>query len=334
MTRGQNANRLHVVAADLDDAREQFAAALERDRADRGLTAATQAAREAVAGLAADGPVRLVNAERARLTERIEHADQQAEKWGRAIAALIRQRDAHRAESDDQQEAVAAADSRAAQMRAEVAAPLIEQATADGVAYIEARERMWKAQAARGQAGRLRKRAVDRAATQAVGEHHATEDTVRRRGGGLPNGASGVQPWAEAVAGKQADADPRVTETRQEAEQTHRQQHRLAERHLQESAALHRQALGSTTPSTASTRAAGWRTRAEQARRDLAEIEALPVTEAARLVRERAARAEAEREAAERAQAARDARAAQLGQFRPSSDHGWTGPEHNFGPSL
>jgi hypothetical protein len=58
------------------------------------------------------------------------------------------------------------------------------------------------------------------------------------------------------------------------------------------------------------------------------------VTEAARLVRERAARAEAEREAAERAQAARDARAAQLGQFRPSSDHGWTGPEHNFGPSL
>ncbi|WP_448070751.1 MobF family relaxase [Georgenia yuyongxinii] len=37
MTRGRARNRLHVVAADLDDAREQFAAAFERDRADRGL---------------------------------------------------------------------------------------------------------------------------------------------------------------------------------------------------------------------------------------------------------------------------------------------------------
>ena len=92
--------------------------------------------------------------------------------------------------------------------------------------------------------------------------------------------------------------------------------------------------LGSTTPSTASTRATQWRTRAEQARHDLAEIETLPVTEAAQLVRERAARAEAEREAAERAQAGRDARAAQLGQFRPSSDQGRAGPERDFGPSL
>ncbi len=332
MTRGQDANQLHAVAADLDDAREQFAAALERDRADRGLTAATQVAREAVAGLAADGPVRLVNAERARLTERIEHADQQAEKWRRAIAALIRQRDAHRAESNKQQEAVAAADSRAAQVRAEVAVPLIERAIADGTAYLKTRERMWEATSAR--AGRLRKRAVARAATQAAGEHHAAEDTVRRRWGGLPTGAAGVSPWAEAVAGKQADADPRVTETRQDAQQTHRQQHRLAERHLHDSAVLHRQVLGSTTPSTASTRATQWRTRAEQARHDLAEIETLPVTEAAQLVRERAARAEAEREAAERAQAGRDARAAQLGQFRPSSDQGRAGPERDFGPSL
>ncbi|MGW9632253.1 ATP-dependent DNA helicase [Agromyces sp. NPDC055520] len=52
MTRGRNANRLHVVTADLDDAREQFALALERDRADRGLANATAAARESVRGLA------------------------------------------------------------------------------------------------------------------------------------------------------------------------------------------------------------------------------------------------------------------------------------------
>ena len=52
MTRARNSNRLHVVAADLDDAREQFVLALERDRADRGLANATAAARESVQGLA------------------------------------------------------------------------------------------------------------------------------------------------------------------------------------------------------------------------------------------------------------------------------------------
>jgi hypothetical protein len=73
----------------------------------------------------------------------------------------------------------------------------------------------------------------------------------------------------------------------------------------------------------------GLRTRAEKARCDLAEIETLPVTEAAHLVRDRAAPAEAEREATERSQAARDARTARLGQFRPSSDHGRTQPNRD-----
>jgi hypothetical protein len=318
VTRGQGRNRLHVVAADLDDAREQFVAALERDRADRGLVAATQAAHEAVVGLAADGPVRLVNAERARLTERIERADREAEKWEQVVATLDRERETHRAEFDEQQEVVVAADARAAQVRAEVAAPLIEQATADGTAYLTSRKRMREAQTAHGQAGRLRKRAAGRAATEAAGEHRATEDAVRRRWGGLPTGAQVVEPWAETVAGKQANADPRVTESRQEAEQTHREQSNLAERHLHESTVLRRQALGSVTPRTASTRAAGWRGRAEQARHDLARIEALPLTEAAQFVRELATRAEAERVPVERAKAAREARAAQLGHYGPS----------------
>jgi ATP-dependent exoDNAse (exonuclease V) alpha subunit len=52
MTRGRNFNQLHVVAADLDDAREQFILATERDRADRGLAHATAEAREFVRGLA------------------------------------------------------------------------------------------------------------------------------------------------------------------------------------------------------------------------------------------------------------------------------------------
>ena len=53
MTRGRNINRLHLVAADLDDAREQFVLATERDRADRGLAEATACAQQSVRGLAA-----------------------------------------------------------------------------------------------------------------------------------------------------------------------------------------------------------------------------------------------------------------------------------------
>jgi len=115
---------------------------------------------------------------------------------------LDRQRQAHRAEADKQEETVAAADARTAQVRAEVAAPLIEQAIADGTAYLAGRERMWDTQATRASAGRLRKRAASRAATEAAGEHRATEDAVRRRWGGLPTGTGGLEPWAEKFAGE------------------------------------------------------------------------------------------------------------------------------------
>jgi exodeoxyribonuclease V alpha subunit len=50
MTRGRGANTAHLVAADLDDAREQWIAAFGRDRADLGPAAAGQAAAHAAAG--------------------------------------------------------------------------------------------------------------------------------------------------------------------------------------------------------------------------------------------------------------------------------------------
>jgi hypothetical protein len=52
MTRGRNSNRLHLVAADRGNAREQFLLAMERDRVDRGLAQATAFAQESVRGLA------------------------------------------------------------------------------------------------------------------------------------------------------------------------------------------------------------------------------------------------------------------------------------------
>jgi hypothetical protein len=52
MTRGWISNRMHLVAADAGDAREQFVIAMNRDRADRGLARATAAARTSVRTLA------------------------------------------------------------------------------------------------------------------------------------------------------------------------------------------------------------------------------------------------------------------------------------------
>ncbi|GAA1055923.1 hypothetical protein GCM10017608_14200 [Agromyces luteolus] len=75
MTRGRNANRLHVVAADLSEAREQFVLAMEKDRADRGVDRAADAARNSVRGLvpaahqpqnAAPAPFELDTARRGR----------------------------------------------------------------------------------------------------------------------------------------------------------------------------------------------------------------------------------------------------------------------------
>ncbi|WP_400996406.1 MobF family relaxase [Agromyces sp. GXQ0307] len=53
MTRGRSLNRLHLMAGDPNDAREQFVIAMGRDRADRGLARSTATARESVWGLTA-----------------------------------------------------------------------------------------------------------------------------------------------------------------------------------------------------------------------------------------------------------------------------------------
>ncbi len=335
MTRGRTSNRLHIVAADLEDAREQFTAALERDRADRGLAEGTRAAHEAIQGLVGDGPVSLVNQERARLTQQIEHAEGQVQRWERALAALAQQRDAHRVEQERQEAVVAAAASHASQVHAEIIAPLIEQATTDGTVYLAARARMWETARAQSRAGRLTRRADTRAATDAAGEQRATENTVRRRWGGVPQTTTGAPSgWAETVARSRADTDPRVVEANRDAEQSRSEQQQLAEHHAEERAALRRRIMGDLLPSTAGTRAVQ-RGRAEQARRDLAEIEALPVIAVAQLIRDHAARVQAERAVAQRAQAARDARAAILDQLCSSSnDHQRPGPGHVVGPRL
>ena len=330
MTRGRHINTLHIVAANPDDAREQVIAALQRDRADRGLTDATRAAREAVNGLVPSGPVAFVNAERARLHEWIEVADREASRWELALSALTRQTAEHHTDDEQQTQVVAAADAIAAQVRAEVAAPLIELATADGSDYLSARERMWQANRGLSATGRLGGRPAARTAREATEAHGTAEDAVRRRWDDVPLTATHLPFWAEAVAGQRVDADPRVVEARQDAERAHLEQRQLTADHVAARSALWQTIGGGQRPSGVEARVAKWRRGEDQARIALAEIEALPVNEAAQLIRDRAAQA-ADQKVAE---AARQARAAEARGWSSPTPAYYPSPQRDFGPSL
>lgn len=303
MTRGRETNRLHIVATDVDDAREQFTAVLERDRADRGLVVATQAARSAVAGLAADGPVRLVNDERARLVKEIERSDRQVGKWQRAAAALDEQRREHQTEVEEQRTLLTAAEGNVERTRVEVAIPLIPHARDDGMAFLAAREQMWEASNAR--PSRIQRRAADRTRAQAIREYDEQEATVRRRWGSTPASPEAVQAWAEAAVGHLVEDDPRVIDVQGEVTRAQEGSRCLHAQQMRERDELRARIYGRThSRGSAVTRADEWGEQAEQARRFLAQIEALPVAQAATFIYERAE----EQEAAEHAAAERAAR--------------------------
>lgn len=331
MTRGRDSDTLHVVAADRDEAREQFGAALQRDRADRGLTDATHAAHHAVSGLVADGPVAFVNAERARLREWIDVAEHEAARWEHALSALTRQSAAHRTEHEEQAQVVATADAHLMDVQAEVAEPLVAQATGEAVAYLAGRERMWQANRAVDATGRFGRRAAARTAHEATEAHNTAEVTMRRRWGVVPQTGAHLSSWAEAVARQRADADPRVIEARQDAAHAARVLQDLTARHADERAALYRLVGdGQRSSSTVQGRAAELRGGVDRARDGLAEIEALPVTEAAQLIRNRAAQAAAQ----EAADAARQARDAEARAWSPPAPMYYPGPQRGFGPTC
>lgn len=331
MTRGRNANRLHIVASDVADAREQFVGALERDRADRGLTAATQAARESVAGLVPDGPVLFVNAERSRLTEQIERADGEAARWEHAAVALHSQTRTHQTEEDEQDLLVTSAEAHSARLQVEVAAPPVEQATADATASLAARIRVWEAAATHRTARGLRKRTAARALHAAIDEHRTIETAARKRWGPLPETFASIKPLAATIAAREADADPRVTEARRRADHAREEQGLLSTRQLKARAALVREVLGDRTPRSVHGQAARWRERADDARRNLAAIEALPPVEAAQRVRARIEQEQAQHAVAERILAERQAHAAQLHDFTHRPLDSVKPPQHGIG---
>ncbi|WP_230954277.1 MobF family relaxase [Propionibacterium freudenreichii] len=213
MTRGRETNRLHIIADNMAEARAQFVEAMERDPADRGLDHATAQAAEAVRGLVADGPVKLVTEELARLDQEAERARRQAERWEQIATRLDAQRDTHRAEDEQDTAAIQAAKDAAEQVRAEVTGPLVEQAEAEGAAYLAAVEHEAAASARLSTVGRFGRR-------KARAEHQTTKEQTQTQqarvcddwGGELPRTRQALPGWAAQAAAQKAEGGPRVAD--------------------------------------------------------------------------------------------------------------------------
>jgi hypothetical protein len=307
LTRGREQNQLHVVAADLADARAQFIEAMQRDRADRGLAAATQAAKEATRGLIADGPVKLVNTEIARLVKEAEQAQRQAERWARIAQRLNAQVVEHRDEADDSDTALQAAEEHAATVRAEVTGPLTVQAEADGREYLEAVADEADATTCLRTAGRLGRRRTMHDHQAAHDRTEALRGRLRTDWGTVPAGDTALAEWAAHTAVERAEHDPHVTEAVEAVTEAKAAREGVTERQRRERLALLARLHGLekvrrdpiryqlTDPHRETAR---WQTTANTARADAARLQALPPDEAARQITAKRAEAEAARQAA------------------------------------
>lgn len=247
MTRGKDENRLHIIANSEAEAREQFIDALERDRADRGLTDATQQAAEAVHGLVDDGPVKLVHTEIAALERRAERFEANAARWQQASDALETLYARQRAEREQAVEANDAAKQQLELARAEVAEPLITQARAALADWQDADAAEQTAGAKARAAGRFRKR---RAATEHDAAQTAARDAKRRLAktwGEPPRWNETRAAWVERVTRPHIDADPRVVEAEQRRAVTGQALHAVIEPNPWPSVSVYARVFGAET---------------------------------------------------------------------------------------
>ena len=306
MTRGREQNLLHVVAEKQEQAREQFVAAMERDRADRGLTAATERAADAVRGLVDEGPVRLVQTERAHLTQLIERAEQQATLFEEAAARFAAQKQTHHVEAEEHAELVTHAKELAEHTRQTVTAEVETRARADGQDLVEARARLHaardEARLARFGQRRTAARAIDAAAESVEKiERHVTQSW-----GTAPSLLRPVTAWAQTIATEYADAHPDVRAAEQALSEAETAMQQTAQRQSIErdrltievyGAEQARQMRGTFRTPNPRADADRARKRAAEARRVIAELDARPVAEAAEWLTQRREQKRAEREA-------------------------------------
>lgn len=337
MTRGKDENRLHLIAENTTEARQQFVDAVERDRADRGLADAIERAAEAVHGLVDDGPVKFVTAEIAALTKRAERAEQQAALWRKAADALTELHDQQRDERDYAQQASKTARRHVERVRAEVGAPLTEQASE---ALTE-----WQAADAMQQAARDRLSTVGRFGKRRATAEHDTaqrlaQNTERRltiAWGAPPRWNENSASWVERVTRPRIDADPRVIEaTKQQQAAANAVRKTLepdpwprlsayARIFGTETVEKHRASYADARPHSIAENQA--RT-AAQARAEIETLRALTPAEAVERIEQTHAVEQARREAADRALNERRR------QYDPSRAHTRDDGPHHGGPTM
>ncbi len=308
MTRGRDSNVLHIVADDPDEAREQFIDALQRDRADRGLQSATTDAHAMVAGLAAQGPVKVVNDERARLIEVIAHAEREAARWEHGAGLLAAQTQTHAHEEASARAALTKAEAHLTAVRDDALWPLLALATADGRAYLDAQSQQDAARHANRSTNRLGLRAARRRLDAAQAEVHHAQQTAVGRWGSVPapgrraaTTRDGLEAWAARVAHQRIEAQAVVATARQDVERAGdalkqtRWRHRAEAEELTVGVYGRRDAASLRTVSgahSAKARAHRWQLYADASRADLANIESLPIWRAAQFVETRQAQAQ------------------------------------------
>ena len=298
MTRGRGTNTLHIIAADPDDAREQFVQAVERDRADRGLDHATLYAREAVNGLIANGPVEFVNAERERLTDAIQYAEQEAARWERAVALLGRQAREQEAEREELDPQIAEAETRLGNVLDAVIPSLLEEAELDGTVYLDHVAEAERAAAAHRAAGRFKKRSTARTLDTAVTVREQARRDVRDRWGSEPRTGSDLEQWVQEVAQQQTTTVPQVVNASDALEHARTVRSSAVGRQLRARTRLTGDIFQHYLPGQAHHGGVAryrdhWQERTSELREYLAQIDSLPPSQAANLIRQRHADAEA-----------------------------------------
>ena len=334
MTRGREQNLLHVVAESQERAREQFVAAMERDRADRGLTDATERAAEAVRGLVDEGPVRLVQTERARLTQLIERAKQQAALFENAAVRFAAQKRAHQVEAEEHAELVTHAKKTAEHTRNTVTADVETRTRADGQELVKARAHLHAAREEARAARFGRRRTAARNINLAEESVEKIEQQVTQAWGTAPSLLRPVTEWAQTIATGHAAAHPEVRAAEQALSDAEAARQQTAQRQAVErdrltiemyGAEQARQMRGTFRTPNPMADAEHARKRAVEARRVIAELDARPVAEAAEWLTQRREQQRVEREALQARQEALARRNTGLTRTGPDQDRGRPG---------
>ncbi len=310
MTRGTDENVLHVVTENIAEARQKFIDAVARDRADRGLTDATQQAAEAVRGLVDDGPVQFVNTEIAALTQQAEHAEQRAARWRQAAEALTELYARQREERDQAAQAADTATRRLERVRAEVAAPLTVQARAALTEWQDADAAQQVARDRLRAVGRFGKRRATTEQNTAQALAHEAERRLTRTWGEPPRWSETEAAWIERVTRPRIDADPRVVEATEQREAIARAVRKALEPDLWPSLRIYVRVFG--TDAVVNNRAAYLAARphtnaedanrtAQQVRTEIEVLRALTPAEAVERIEQARAAEQAQREASDHA---------------------------------